>query len=104
MSDDRYKQPRRASDAGSEILPVSERLYNRVARIDRETADAAARARREARLKGRRTTRQAAFDRRTNRLRQAGVDKYGPRVLDGTRRLRAKGPPFDMSPNAKRPK
>ena len=103
MSDDRYKQPRPASDAGSEILPVSKRLYKKAARIERETADAVARANKEDALKRRRTTRQASFDRRTNMLRQQAVDTLGPRVLDGKTRLRLRGT-VDMSPDAKRPK
>lgn len=104
MSDDRYQQPRTTSDAGSEILPVSERLYNKTVKLQREDAAKQSRATKEERLKNRRKTSQKNFDRTTYMLRQAAVDKYGPGVLDGNSRLRAKGLSFDNSPNAKRPK
>jgi len=103
MSDSKYQQPRQAIDAGSEILPITERLYSKIQAEDAKKTRLSARERREENLKRRKRNQQKVFDERTHRIRQAGVNKYGARVLGGTSRLGTKGD-TGYSPNVKRPK
>ena len=103
MSDSKYQQPRQAIDAGSEILPVTERLYSKIQAEDAKRTRLSARERREENLKKRKSNQQKAFDERTHRIRQAAVNKYGARVLGGTSLLGTAGD-RRYSPVKKRPK
>lgn len=103
MSDSDYQKPRHADDAGSDILPITERLYNKIQAEDAKNVRLSARDKRKENLEQRKLNQQKAFDERTHRIRQAGVNKYGAGVLDGTSRLGTTGD-TSYSPDKKRPK